>query len=94
MARQTAPSTSSTEFFITTGAARDIDYNYTIFGFQTAGMSVDQAIEAMSTYNSGGINYLNTPVTIQTATILSPDTQNGVLELTAPRESQARLRSR
>ncbi len=87
MARQTAPSTSSTEFFVTEEPARSLDFNYTIFGFQTAGTSTIQAIAAMadesSTQDPDGIGYLQTPVTITSASIIT-DTQNGVLELRAP----------
>ncbi len=87
MARQSTPSSTSTEFFVTEEAARALDFNYTIFGFQTAGTSVIQAIAAMadesSTQDPNGIGYLVNPVTITSASIIT-DTQNGVLELRAP----------
>ncbi len=87
MARTSSPSTSSTEFFVTEQAARFLDFSYTIFGVQTAGTSVNQAIAAMpdedSTQDPNGVGYLQTPVTITSASIVT-DTQNGVLQLSAP----------
>ena len=87
MARSSAPSTSSTEFFITEEPARFLDYNYTIFGVQTAGTGVISTIAAMpnqdSTQDPNGIGYLASPLTITSASIFT-DTQNGVLQLRAP----------
>jgi cyclophilin family peptidyl-prolyl cis-trans isomerase len=87
MARTSAAGSSSTEFFIMEEAARFLDYNYTAFGFQTTGQSVDQAISAMADENStqdpNGLGYLQTPLTITSASIIT-DTQNGVLQLRAP----------
>ena len=90
MARST-PGTSSTEFFITENATdatrQSLDFNYTLFGVQTAGSSVISAIAAMADENStqdpNGLGYLQTPITITSASIIT-DTQNGVLELRAP----------
>jgi cyclophilin family peptidyl-prolyl cis-trans isomerase len=86
MARQSGPNTSSTEFFVTDGATRSLDYAYTLFGFMTSGQSVLTALDAEpTTANSDGIHYLNTPIKITSASILSDtDTQNGVLMLRAP----------
>ena len=65
MARSGTPGTSSTEFFILEQAARFLDFNYTIFGFQTLGTSVNQTISAMadesSTQDPNGFGYLQTP---------------------------------
>ena len=87
MARTGKPGSSSTEFFITEEAARSLDFNYTLFGLQTTGQSVDQAIAAMADENSTqdpqGLGYLVDPITISSASIVT-DTQNGVLELRAP----------
>jgi len=87
MARSSTPSTSSTEFFITEEPARFLDYNYTIFGVQTAGTDVISTIAAMPNQNStqdpSGLGYLATPLTITSASIFT-DTQNGVLQLRAP----------
>ena len=68
MARTGAAGSSSTEFFVTEVATRFLDFNYTIFGFQTAGTSVDQAIAAMPDSDSS-VGYLTTPVTITSASI-------------------------
>ena len=63
------------------------DYSYTIFGIQTVGTSVIQTIQAMpdedSTQDINGVGYLATPLTITSASIFT-DTNNGVLELSAP----------
>ncbi len=85
MARQTAPNTSGTEFFIAEGeAARSaLDYSYTLFGFQTLGASVLQEIEAQPVETKSGLSYLLTPIKITSASIIT-DTQNGVLMLRAP----------
>jgi large repetitive protein len=87
MARSSAPGTSSTEFFVTEEPARFLDYNYTLFGVQTSGTSVISTIAAMpnqdSTQDPSGLGYLQTPLTITSASIIT-DTQKGVLELRAP----------
>ncbi len=87
MARSGTPDSSSSEFFVTEEAARFLDFNYTLFGVQTTGQSVDQAIAAMadesSTQDPSGLGYLVDPLTISSASIVT-DTQNGVLELRAP----------
>ncbi len=90
MARQTSPNTSSSDFFITDGATRSLDYGYSLFGFQTLDQpanglstSVLAALDSMPTESSSGIDYLNTPVKINSASIIT-DTQNGVLMLRAP----------
>jgi cyclophilin family peptidyl-prolyl cis-trans isomerase len=93
MARTNTPDSSSTEFFIGAAATRNLDYSYTLFGFQT----VDQAItvnghattvlkdiEAQPTESSSGFSYLVTPIKINSASIIT-DTQNGVLMLKAPK---------
>jgi cyclophilin family peptidyl-prolyl cis-trans isomerase len=74
------PDTNTTEFFITTQACRYLDYNYTIFGFQTTGQTVRQQIAALPV--TGSYDLLDTPVTINSASIFA-DTQNGVLMLRA-----------
>ena len=75
------PDTNTSEFFISDEAARFLDYGYTIFGFQTTGQSVRQQIAAMSV-NTANNDFLNTPVTINSASFIT-DTQNGVLMLRA-----------
>ncbi|MEN6459211.1 MAG: peptidylprolyl isomerase [Thermoguttaceae bacterium] len=83
MARSSSVGTSSTEFFITEEATRQLDYNYTIFGFQTTGYDVVETISQMENQASdSSIGYLEDPVTIVSAEIYI-DTENGVLELRA-----------
>jgi probable HAF family extracellular repeat protein len=88
MARTSTPSTSSSEFFITESGISTVrsslDYNYTIFGFQTSGYNVVSTISAMPNQSGSSLGYLQTPVTITSASIFT-DTQNGVLQLSAPR---------
>jgi cyclophilin family peptidyl-prolyl cis-trans isomerase len=75
------PDSNTTEFFITDETTRALDYNYTIFGFQTTGQTVRQQIAAMPV-NTTNDDRLNTPVTINSASFIT-DTQNGVLMLRA-----------
>jgi cyclophilin family peptidyl-prolyl cis-trans isomerase len=86
MARTGVASTSSSEFFVTEEATRFLDFNYTMFGFQTVGSDVVKTISEMTNGTSStstDTGYLATPVTITSASIFT-DTQNGVLELRAP----------
>ena len=89
MARAAAD-TSNTEFFIGAsrvgGDAGSLDYSYTLFGMQTTGQSVLQAIEAMPVETTDPFGYLETPLTITSATVFT-DTQNGVLMLKAPTDA-------
>jgi cyclophilin family peptidyl-prolyl cis-trans isomerase len=94
MARTSTANTSSSEFFVTDGPTRSLDYGYTLFGFQTVDQTITyggksqtvlQALDSMpTTANSQGIDYLNSPVKITSASIIT-DTQNGVLMLRAPK---------
>ena len=90
MARHRNPGTSSTEFFITGEATRSLDFSYTIFGMQTSGFDVFNQIAAMADENStddpNGIGYLQTPVTITSASIIT-NSQTGMLQISAPRGS-------
>ncbi len=92
MARTSTENTSGTEFFVTDGATRSLDYAYTYFGFMTVNQAITykgqsttvlQALDSMLTTPNNGIDYLNTPVMITRASIIN-DTQNGVLMLRAP----------
>jgi cyclophilin family peptidyl-prolyl cis-trans isomerase len=84
MARTSTPGTSSTEFFVTLGAARSsLDYNYTMFGIQTSGTATLNAIAAKPSETSSGYGYLVTPLTITSASIITTS-QTGVLQLRAP----------
>ncbi len=80
MARS-SPGTSSTEFFITGEPTRSLDFSYTIFGIQTSGFDVFSQIAAMPNQTSS--EYLQTPVTITSASIIT-DSQTGVLQISAP----------
>jgi cyclophilin family peptidyl-prolyl cis-trans isomerase len=82
MARTSTPGTGSTEFFVMEEPCRYLDFNYTIFGFQTVGTGVVQTISAMPDQGDPSIGYLTTPVTINSASIFT-DTQNGLLEVRA-----------
>ena len=92
MARTSSPNSSGTEFFIGEAATRSLDYGYTLFGFQTVNQAITvsgkattvlQAIEAEPTETKSGLSYLDTPIEITSASIIT-DTQNGVLMLRAP----------
>ncbi len=54
-----------------------------MFGIQTAGTATRDAIAAEPSETSSGFGYLITPLTITSASIIT-DTQNGVLQLSAP----------
>jgi cyclophilin family peptidyl-prolyl cis-trans isomerase len=88
MARTSTASTSSSEFFLTESAISTVrsslDYNYTIFGFQTSGYDVVNTIAAMANKPGSSVGYLQTPVSITSASLIT-DTQNGVLQLSAPK---------
>jgi cyclophilin family peptidyl-prolyl cis-trans isomerase len=84
MARSAKPGTGGTEFFVTLGDTRSLDYNYTVLGVQTTGVSTRDAITAQPCENSSGYGYLINPLTISSATIFT-DTQNGLLQLRAPK---------
>ncbi len=84
MARTGTPNTSGTEFFDTEAAAESsLNYSYTLFGFQTLGSNIVQEIQAQPTESSSGFSYLDTPIKITSASLIT-DTQNGVLMLRAP----------
>ena len=85
--------TGGSGFFVTSAASRSWDYTYSIFGVQTGNQAITyngkattvlQALEGMPTQNINGIDYLTTPVTIQSASLIT-DTQDGVLMLRAPK---------
>jgi cyclophilin family peptidyl-prolyl cis-trans isomerase len=74
------PDTNSSEFFITDGSQREWDFRYTIIGIETSGDSVRQAIQAGAV--SGSNDYLTTPVTINSITVVP--SQTDVVLVTAP----------
>ncbi len=72
--------TNDSQFFITEGPQRSLDFNHTIFGLITEGESVREAISNVPT--GAGDRPLD-PVTITSVEIFA-DTENGVLMLRAP----------
>jgi hypothetical protein len=78
------PGTSSTEFFITGEATRSLDFSYTIFGMQISGFDVFSTIASMANQTESGMTeYLATPVTITSASIITTS-QTGMLQISAP----------
>ena len=77
--------TNGSQFFITSGATRYLDFRYTIFGFLTQGDNVRAEIAAVpvQTNTSGETSSPDNPVTITSVTLFT-DNQNGVLRLSAP----------
>jgi cyclophilin family peptidyl-prolyl cis-trans isomerase len=71
--------TNSSEYFITLAAARFLDGNHSVFGFQTAGHALREQIGDVSVNGETPVN----PVVQQTVDIFT-DPFNGVLTLTAP----------
>ena len=86
------PDTNGSQFFITDGPQRELDFRYTIFGFMTEGANILQEIEnvPVQAQNTGNASSTNTEVSSpvnaveMTNVTISPDTQNGVLQLSAP----------
>jgi cyclophilin family peptidyl-prolyl cis-trans isomerase len=81
------PDTNSSQFFITVGAQRFLDFGYSLFGQVLRGMSVVRAIDAAP--NSGSPN--NTPdskIVITSASVV-PDTTDSVLVLDAAAEGSS-----
>jgi cyclophilin family peptidyl-prolyl cis-trans isomerase len=70
--------TGDSQFFITAGPTRWLDFNHTIFGFLTQGESVRQAIASVAVTNDRP----NNDVVMQSVTLFH-DTQNAVLRLSA-----------
>ena len=71
--------TNNSQFFVTEGSSRHLDFNHSIFGVLTEGEDVREAISNVPT-NSSGLP--NSAVKIEDAIIFN-DTQNGVLLLKA-----------
>ncbi len=71
---------NDSQFYITAGPTRHLDFNHTIFGFLTEGEAVRHAIEQVSVDAS---NKPTTAVQITQATVFH-DPENGVLRLIAP----------
>ncbi len=75
---KTNDDTNNSQFFVTEGPSRHLDFNHTIFGILTEGEAVRQAISNVETV--GGRPLIN--VTIQDAEIFT-DTENAVVQLKA-----------
>jgi cyclophilin family peptidyl-prolyl cis-trans isomerase len=79
------PNTNSSQFFITTTAARQYDFNYTIIGFLTSGNSVLQAIDAVQVEdNSQGEDSEPVKAVVINSISTYSDTQDGEVLLSAP----------
>ncbi len=78
------PDTNDCQFFITSGAYRDGDFQYTIIGKLVAGDDIRQAIESVPVEDNGQgeISQPVKPPIIDSVTIV-PDTQYGLLMLKA-----------
>ncbi|MCS7237241.1 MAG: peptidylprolyl isomerase [Thermoguttaceae bacterium] len=72
--------TNDSQFFITLGPARHLDFNHSVFGFLVEGWDVLQQIAAV---NVGQNSRPQTPVVIQSATVFS-DPSHRTLVLVAP----------
>ncbi|NLY00247.1 MAG: hypothetical protein GXY83_29465 [Rhodopirellula sp.] len=83
--------TNDSQFFITAGPTRWLDFNHSIFGFLTEGDAVREQISSVPTTTTTGTdpnpnNPLNrplTPVVMNSVTVFH-DQENGVLRLSAP----------
>ena len=73
--------TNDSQFFVTEGAARHLDFNHTIFGYLVEGEAVREAISNTETTGTSGRP--TNDVVIQTATVFT-DIENGVLMLKSP----------
>jgi cyclophilin family peptidyl-prolyl cis-trans isomerase len=73
--------TNDSEFFITDGAQRSLDFRYTILGFETSGDSVRAAIQAAAVGGSSGTTPTST-ITINSITVVP--SQSDVLLLSVP----------
>ncbi len=80
LAKQNADDTNDSQFFITEGAQRSLDFNYSIFGVQVEGESVREAISNTATDAN---NKPVIPVTMQSVDVVQ-DRENGVVMLSAP----------
>ncbi|MDY0170130.1 MAG: SdrD B-like domain-containing protein, partial [Thermoguttaceae bacterium] len=81
MANEMAPDTNGSQFFITAGPTRWLDFQHTIFGLLTEGDDVRQQINDVATDPD-----TDKPLddVVMTGVTVFYDTQNGVLRLSAP----------
>ncbi len=78
--------TNDSQFFITDGPTRNLDFNHSIFGVLTSGESLRESIDSVDTStnpNSGGRDFPVGGVTITSAEIYQ-DNRRGALLLVAP----------
>jgi cyclophilin family peptidyl-prolyl cis-trans isomerase len=79
--------TATSEVFITApniplaNDPQSLNYGYTIFGQLISGADIYAKILGVPTTSSGGLNIANTPVTIDSASIITADNQNAVLQI-------------
>lgn len=75
--------TNDSQFYITSQAKRPLDFNHTVFGFQTEGDDVRRAIENVLT------NEKDKPLTdvVMSSVEVFTDVSNGVLMLAAPEDT-------
>ena len=76
---KTTDDTNNSQFFITEGAQRHLDFNHSIFGMLVQGENVRDQVSNVATNSQGTPN---TTVTMSSVTVFQ-DTQNGVLMLKA-----------
>jgi cyclophilin family peptidyl-prolyl cis-trans isomerase len=80
--------TATSEFFVTApnttlaDEPQSLDYGYTIFGQILSGFDIyNDVLNVPTTQNSSGIDYDNTPVTITSASIVSTNLQDAVVQI-------------
>lgn len=79
--------TNDSQFFITEGPARHLDFNHTVFGILTSGEKVREAISNVPTNSK---DKPKTPVVIEKVEVFE-DTQNGVITLKAAGSGSATI---
>ena len=88
--RPPAPTSPVSEFFLTgpsqplADEPQALNYNYTIFGQLLTGQAIYNEILNVPTTNQGGVNIANHPVTITSASIVTSNTQDAVLQISEP----------
>lgn len=78
-AKETTDDTNDSQFFITEGPQRHLDFNHSVFGRLVEG---ETNREAISNTSVNGSNKPANAITINTATTFN-DTENGIIQLTA-----------
>ena len=84
------PGTASSEFFVMSPSVplsqepQELNFGYTIFGQLLSGQDIYQDIEDVPTTSQNGIDYDNTPVTIDTASVITSTSQAAVLQISEP----------